>query len=245
MAIELRGVTRAFEGLAFRDLSLVVPEGVIYALVGPGASGKSLVLKMMAGLLAPDAGRVVVRGRALEGPSSLVTAEARRDIGMLFQNNALFDHLSVGDNVAFPLRRLLAPDEAEARRRVDERLAAVALDGFYDRATPSLSGGQKKRVGLARATVTRAPILLFDEPTAGLDPVTSRKIYDLIERETRAEGRTAVVISSDLDGVLSIADRLGVMHRGELVFDGTVSQARDSDIPVVRQFVHGLEEGPL
>lgn len=217
----------------------------MYALIGPGASGKSVLLKIIAGLVAPDGGRVAVDGEDVTGMNELELAELRKRIGMLFQNYALFDFMTVGENIAFPLRRLFDLGETEVAARVAERLERVALAGFEPRPIRGLSGGQKKRVGVARATVARPKILLYDEPTAGLDPVTSQKIYNLIREEQQAQGTTAVVISSDVQGVLTIADRVGMLHAGELVFDGSVEEARSSQHPAVRQFVHGLTEGPL
>jgi phospholipid/cholesterol/gamma-HCH transport system ATP-binding protein len=228
-----------------RDVSLTVPEGCLYGLIGPGAAGKSVVLKMMAGLMKPDRGAVRIGPDAVTGASELALQAIRKRIGMLFQNNALFDHLTVFDNIAFPLRRLYGPPEDEVRARVAERLACVSLAGFEERMPAGLSGGQKKRVGVARATATRAPIVLYDEPAAGLDPVTSQKIFDLLRTEQRASGATVVMVSSDLDRLLTVTDRVGMMYRGELLFDGTTAEARACSDPHVRQFVHGLTEGPL
>jgi phospholipid/cholesterol/gamma-HCH transport system ATP-binding protein len=228
-----------------RDVSLTVPQGCLYGLIGPGASGKSVLLKMITGLMRPDRGTVQIGDDRITGASELELQELRKRIGMLFQNNALFDYLTVFDNIAFPLRRLYAPPEEEVRERVDERLACVSLAGFGERMPSGLSGGQKKRVGVARATVTRAPIVLYDEPAAGLDPVTSQKIFDLLRAEQRASGATVIMVSSDLDRLLTVTDRVGMMYRGELLFDGTTEEARACDEPRVRQFVHGLTEGPL
>jgi phospholipid/cholesterol/gamma-HCH transport system ATP-binding protein len=228
-----------------RGVSLEVPEGGVYALIGPGASGKSVLLKTIAGLIKPARGRVLIQGRDVAQMDDAALAEARRSIGMLFQNYALFDYMTVGENIAFPLRRLFDLKEEEIAARVAERLGRMALPGFEGRAVGGLSGGQKKRVGVARATIARAPILLYDEPTAGLDPVTSQKIYDLIREEQRTQGTTNVVISSDVKGLLTIADRVGMLHQGRLIFGGTVEEARASTIPEVHQFVHGLAEGPL
>lgn len=228
-----------------RGVSLEVPEGGVYALIGPGASGKSVLLKTIAGLIKPARGRVLIQGRDVAAMDDAALAEARRSIGMLFQNYALFDYMTVGENIAFPLRRLFDLKEEEIAQRVAERLGRMALPGFEDRAVGGLSGGQKKRVGVARATIARAPILLYDEPTAGLDPVTSQKIYDLIREEQQTQGTTNVVISSDVSGLLTIADRVGMLHQGRLIFVGTVAEARASTIPEVHQFVHGLAEGPL
>jgi len=249
--IRLEGVSKSVHQAGggsrsiLRDVTLTVPEGCLYGLIGPGASGKSVVLKMITGLMRPDRGSVRIGDDVLTGASELRLEQIRKRIGMLFQNNALFDHLTVYDNVAFPLRRLYAPPEDEVRERVAERLARVSLPGFEERMPSGLSGGQKKRVGVARATVTRAPLVLYDEPAAGLDPVTSQKIFDLLRSEQRDTGATAVMVSSDLDRLLTVTDRVGMMYRGELVFDGTTDEARASVLPHVRQFVHGLAEGPL
>ena len=140
-----------------RDVSLTVPTGCLYGLIGPGASGKSVLLKMMTALMRPDRGTIEVGDDRVTDASELQLQEIRKRIGMLFQNNALFDHLTVFDNIAFPLRRLYAPPEQEVTERVAERLACVSLAGFEERMPSGLSGGQKKRVGVARATVTRAP----------------------------------------------------------------------------------------
>ncbi|HEY1694999.1 MAG TPA: ATP-binding cassette domain-containing protein [Polyangiaceae bacterium] len=228
-----------------RDVSLTVPTGCLYGLIGPGASGKSVLLKMITALMKPDRGTVQIGDDRVTEANELQLQEIRKRIGMLFQNNALFDHLTVGDNIAFPLRRLYAPPEDEVRARVAERLKCVSLAGFEDRLPAGLSGGQKKRVGVARATVTGAPVVLYDEPAAGLDPVTSQKIFDLLRAEQRANGATVVMVSSDLDRLLTVTDRVGMMYRGELVFDGTTEEARACEEPRVKQFVHGLTEGPL
>lgn len=222
-----------------------VPEGGIYALIGPGASGKSVLLKVIAGLVTPDRGRVLIDGANVVDMDENALSEMRRSVGMLFQNYALFDYLSVGENIAFPLRRLFDLSEQEISERVAERLEKMALSGFEARSVGGLSGGQKKRIGVARATVSRPPLLLYDEPTAGLDPVTSARIYDLIKEEQATMGTTNIVISSDVNGLLRIADRVGMLHRGQLIWQGDVPQARACQIPEVRQFVHGLVDGPL
>jgi phospholipid/cholesterol/gamma-HCH transport system ATP-binding protein len=251
--ISLSGLSKSFVHHAspggrryiLRDVSLRVPEGCLYGLIGPGASGKSVLLKMITGLMKPDRGTVLVGEEDVTQASELRLQTLRMKFGMLFQNNALFDHLTVFDNIAFPLRRLYAPPEEEVRARVAERLRCVSLPGFEDRMPSGLSGGQKKRVGVARATVTRAPIVLYDEPAAGLDPVTSQKIFDLLRAEQRNMNATVVMVSSDLDRLLTVTDRVGMMYKGELIFDGTTAEAQSSMEPRVKQFVHGLTEGPL
>jgi phospholipid/cholesterol/gamma-HCH transport system ATP-binding protein len=249
--IRLEGLAKSFAAhggtrhAVLRDVNLEVPEGCLYGLIGPGAAGKSVLLKMIAGLMKPDRGRVAVAGEDVSGASELKLQAIRMKFGMLFQNNALFDHLTVFDNIAFPLRRLYHPPEDEVKERVAERLACVSLPGFEDRMPSGLSGGQKKRVGVARATVTRAPFVLYDEPAAGLDPVTSQKIFDLLRSEQQTSRATVVMVSSDLDRLLTVTDRVGMMYKGELIFDGTTAEARACGEPRVRQFVHGLTEGPL
>jgi phospholipid/cholesterol/gamma-HCH transport system ATP-binding protein len=193
----------------------------------------------------PDRGAILVDGEDITKVSELGLADVRLKFGMLFQNNALFDHMTVGENVAFPLRRLYQLPEKEIQERVAERLACVALAGFEDRMPSGLSGGQKKRVGVARATVTRAPIVLYDEPAAGLDPVTSQKIFDLLREEQKRANATVIMVSSDLDRLLTVTDRVGMMYKSELIFSGSTDEAKHSTDAHVRQFVHGLTEGPL
>ncbi len=247
--ISIRGITKngRARGAAktLDEVNLEVPSGCLYGLIGPGAAGKSVLLKIITGLLKPDAGHVFVDGENVTTMSQIELGKLRLKFGMLFQNNALFDHLTVGDNVAFPLQRLTTLPEEEIRKRVSERLESVALPGFETRMPGGLSGGQKKRVGVARATIAHAPIVLYDEPAAGLDPVTSQKIFDLLRTEQRAANATVIMVSSDLDRLLTVTDRVGMLYRGKLIFDGTTEEAKTSTEPYVRQFVHGLTEGPL
>jgi phospholipid/cholesterol/gamma-HCH transport system ATP-binding protein len=243
--IDLKRVGKSFAAPVLRDVTLHVPAGCLYGLIGPGASGKSVLLKVAVGLIKPDAGQVVVDGHDLFAMPDVELQRFRLRFGMLFQNNALFDHMTVADNIAFPLRRMTSLGEGEIRERIAERLACVALPGFESRLPAGLSGGQKKRIGVARATVTRAPVLLYDEPAAGLDPVTSQKIFDLLRAEQQAAKSTVLMVSSDLDRLLTVTDRVGMLYRGQLIFDGTTEEARSSRDPYVRQFVHGLTEGPL
>lgn len=230
---------------ALRNVSLTVPPRCLYGLIGPGAAGKSLLLKMIVGLTRPDHGRIVVDGVDVTAASELDLQKMRLKFGMLFQNNALFDHMTVAENIAFPLKRLTDLGGEEIHKRVLERLSHVSLSGFDTRFPAGLSGGQKKRVGVARATITQSPIVLYDEPAAGLDPVTSQKIFELLRAEQRSSGATVIMVSSDLDRLLTVTDRVGMMYRGELIFDGTTEEAQSSTEPRVKQFVHGLTEGPL
>ncbi|MDI1433779.1 ABC transporter ATP-binding protein [Polyangium sorediatum] len=244
--IRIEDITKRFGArTVLRGVNLSIPRGCLYGLIGPGASGKSVLLKLITGLYRPDAGRILVEGEDVHQMSDLELQKFRLRFGMLFQNNALFDYMTVGENIAFPLRRLFNLRDEEVVERVTERLRVVSLPGFEDRLPAGLSGGQKKRVGVARATITKAEIVLYDEPAAGLDPVTSQRIFELLRDEQRAAGATVVMVSSDLDRLLTVTDRVGMLYRGRLVFDGTTEEAKTSEDPYVRQFVHGLTEGPL
>lgn len=244
--INLSGVNKRF-GIqqVLKDVNLEIPTGQVFGLIGPGASGKSVLLKMLCGLVKPESGVVDVEGKDVSKMSEIQLHEIRSLFGMQFQNNALFTHLTVAENIAFPLRRLTKLSDAEIAERVEERLTRVDLPGFGHRMPDGLSGGQKKRVGVARATVTQAPYIIYDEPTAGLDPVTSQKIFDMLREEQQVSKNTVLVISSDVAGLLTVLDRVGMMLRGRLIFVGGVEEARASRVPEVKQFVHGETEGPL
>jgi phospholipid/cholesterol/gamma-HCH transport system ATP-binding protein len=243
--IRLQDIKKSFDHPVLRGVDLEVPAGCLYGLIGPGASGKSVLLKIITGLIRPESGQVIIDDRDVLAMTDLELQEFRKRIGMLFQNNALFDFMTVADNIAFPLRRLFDLPEAEIAQRVAERLSCVSLPGFEERMPAGLSGGQKKRIGVARATVIGAPIVLYDEPAAGLDPVTSQRIFNLLRAEQQSSGATVVMVSSDLDRLLTVTDRIGMMYRGRLIFDGTTEEARASRNPYVHQFVHGIPEGPL
>ena len=242
--IEVRNLHKSFSQPVLKGVNLFVPQGCLYGLIGPGASGKSLLLKHIVGLLKPERGTVTVDGQDIVAMPELELQGFRKNIGIAFQNNALFDHLSVGENIAFPLRRLHQHlSEEQIQQRVAERLEAVSLPGLQDRSPPSLSGGQKKRVAVARATVAKPPIIIYDEPAAGLDPVTSQKIFNLLKKEKG--DATVLMVSSDLDRMLTVTDRVGMMLDGQVIFDGTTHEAQTSSNEYVNQFVHGLTQGPL
>jgi phospholipid/cholesterol/gamma-HCH transport system ATP-binding protein len=243
--IRLERVIKAYDRPVLRSVTLHVPRGCLFGLVGPAAAGKTVLLKVITGLVRADSGRVVVADRNVAAMDDVELARFRQDIGMQFQNNALFDYLSVGENIAFPLRRLHDLPETEVARRVAERLDRVRLPGFESRMPAGLSGGQRRRVGIARATITGAPLVIYDEPAAGLDPVTSQKIFDLLREEQRASGATVLMVSSDLDRLFTVTDRVAMMYRGRLIFEGSTADALGSADPFVHQFMHGLADGPL
>jgi phospholipid/cholesterol/gamma-HCH transport system ATP-binding protein len=234
-----------FDRPVLRGVSLKVPAGCVYGLIGPGAAGKSVLLKALCGLVAAQAGSISIDDIQVTTADDATLFELRKRIGMLFQNNALFDFMTVAENIAFPLERLFGLSASETLPRVSERLAAVGLPGFESRLPAGLSGGQRKRVGVARATITQAPVLFYDEPTAGLDPVSTQKLLDLLRLEQQAQKSTVIMTCSDLERLLGITDYVGMMLAGELIFEGTTEAARQSKDPYVRQFLRGETEGPL
>jgi phospholipid/cholesterol/gamma-HCH transport system ATP-binding protein len=244
--IRVAGLEKAFgKTRLLGGVSLDIPAGARFGIIGPAAGGKSVLLKLLCGLLAPDAGSIHIGDDEVTGKREEELMPVRQRIGMLFQNYALFDFLNVGDNVAFPLVRRggIAPEEIE--RRVGERLRQVGLAGSEKKMPSELSGGMKKRVGIARATIAQPDVAIYDEPTAGLDPVTTSKIYDLLRSDQDATGCTVVAVSSDVDALIGFADTIAMIHGGQIRYQGPAAAVRDAEDPVVRQFVRGTLEGPL
>lgn len=239
MSIELREVRKAFGArLVLEGVSLEVRDGETLAVIGGSGVGKSVLLKGIVGLLPPDSGRVLVDGREVGTLGREELYELRRQVGYVFQFAALFDSMSVFDNVAMGLRRMrLPPDEVEGRVR--EALDLVELDGFGGRAPGELSGGQRKRVGLARAISFHPKYLLYDEPTTGLDPVTTAVIDTLIVKLARELRVTSVVVTHDMSSAYRIADRIAMLYEGRIRFVGTAAEIRSAADPVVRGFVEG------
>ncbi len=238
-AIEVEGLYKAFgEKVILADVSLDIPAGETTAIIGPSGTGKSVLLKHLVGLVAPDRGRVRVLGVDLGTASAEDLARVRRRMGLCFQAGALFDSLTVGENVAFPLVHHARHLSRHAQReRAEEKLALVGLAGVYDRAPSDLSGGQRKRVGIARAIVMEPEIVLFDEPNSGLDPLTSQAIDQLILDMKEKLGSTFVVISHDIVGTVAVADHIAMLHGGGLVAWGPTRQVLRSPVPVVRAFL--------
>jgi phospholipid/cholesterol/gamma-HCH transport system ATP-binding protein len=247
--IELRNVTKSFgPNTILRNISLKIPQGETTAIVGPSGTGKSVTLKHIVGLLRPDEGEVLCFGTDMATAPEADLYKVRRRFGMLFQDGALFDSMSVGANVSFPLEHHAQHMSGDERRaRVEEKLTLVGLPGIYDRPTSSLSGGQRKRVGLARAIVMEPEVVLFDEPNSGLDPITSDAIDALIQEMKEALGITFVIISHDIVGTVNVADHIAMLYGGDLIaFEPTDKFVR-LEHPIVRKFLQRnlvLPEGP-
>jgi phospholipid/cholesterol/gamma-HCH transport system ATP-binding protein len=246
LAIRLRDVHKRYgarDVLAGVDLD--VARGTKLGLIGPAAAGKSVVLKLCCGLEVPDRGELTVLGAPLTGRSEVELGAVRLRIGMLFQNYALFDFLTVAGNVAFPLERRGEASADDIAARVADRLRAVGLAGSGDKLTAELSGGMKKRVGIARATIADPELVIYDEPTAGLDPVTTQKIYDLLAADQQRTGATVLAVSSDVTALATFVDEIAFLYRGHILYRGPAATIADAPDPLVRQFVRGELEGPL
>ncbi|MBN1947296.1 MAG: ATP-binding cassette domain-containing protein [Bradymonadales bacterium] len=222
-----------------KDVSFEIPAGASLALIGPGGCGKTLLTKIIGGLVRPDQGEVWVDGQEITRLSEIELTRVRFKIGMLFQNYALFDFMDVGDNIAFPLRQEGKLDEEEIASQVEAILKEVDLPGIERLQVNELSGGMKRRVTFARAVIRRPPILVYDDPTAGLDPVTSSKIFILLDRLQRQGATTSITISHDLVGLRSICTKWAMLVAGEVVFFGTSEEIERSPTKVVRQFWMG------
>ena len=226
-------------------LDLQIPTGLITAVIGPSGEGKSVLLKHMIGLLRPDEGQVIVDGEDIARLSRGGMNRVREKFGMLFQNAALFDSLTVFENVAFPLQEKTRLSDDEIALRVRDALSHVGLTGVDAKYPDQLSGGMKKRVGLARALLMDPRIILFDEPTTGLDPVICRATHQMIKETHARFGYTAVVVSHEIPEIFDISDRVAVLYRGSIIAVGTPQEIQASAHPMVRQFISGSLEGPI
>jgi phospholipid/cholesterol/gamma-HCH transport system ATP-binding protein len=244
--IKLVDVSKSFNSqMVLNKLNLEIREGQITAVIGPSGEGKSVLLKHMIGLLRPDRGQVIVDGEDITGMGRDRLNLVREKFGMLFQNAALFDSMNVFENVAFPLQEKTRLGSDEIRTRVLTALEDVGLKNVEHKYPDELSGGMKKRVGLARALLLNPSIILFDEPTTGLDPIIKRAIHQLI-KETHAKfGFTAVIVSHEIPEIFDIAQNVAMLFRGEILQYGTADAVRTSEHPVVRQFISGSLDGPI
>jgi phospholipid/cholesterol/gamma-HCH transport system ATP-binding protein len=241
-AVRLEGVSKAFgQTRVLDDVSFEVPQGRGFVILGRSGTGKSVTLKHIVGLMRPDAGRVFVEDDEMSALDGAGLSRARKKIGFLFQNAALFDSISVGENVAFPLRRHTDMDDEAVRRTAGEKLDAVGLGREYDKMPGDLSGGMRKRAGLARALALDPRLLLIDEPSAGLDPITAQEIDELL---AELKGRTTlVVVTHNIPSARALGDELIMLHEGRIIAQGTAEDLDRSDEDLVRAFMQSKNAG--
>ncbi len=236
--IQLHDLHKSFgDKVVLRGVDLAIDSGTSMVVIGGSGTGKSVLLKHIVGLLHPDRGRVVIDGVDLAALDRRELTRFRRKFGMAFQEGALFDSMTVAENIAFPLRRLEERSEAQIARRVEECLELVQLPGIGGKMPSDLSGGMRRRVGFARAIAHQPEILLFDEPTTGLDPVTKESIDRLIIDLRESLGSTLVIISHDMGSVFRIADQVAMLYEGEIIARASPGELKQSDDPRVAEFL--------
>lgn len=240
--IHFRAIRKAFgPKVIYKGLELAIHRGETLTILGPSGSGKSVMLKMLIGLLEVDAGEILFDGRDVTKMTELELYEVRRRVAYLFQGAALFDSLTVGENVAYGLREQNwnTMTNEEIARRVAQSLESVGLPGIEEMRPSDLSGGMKKRVGLARTLALQPEVLLYDEPTTGLDPINTARINNLIRNIKRALGLTSVVVTHDMGTAFSVSDRIVMLGKGRLIMDGTPEDFRRTKDPYIRDFIDG------
>jgi phospholipid/cholesterol/gamma-HCH transport system ATP-binding protein len=247
VAIRLEGLHKSFGSQhVLQGLDLDVMMGKVNVVIGLSGAGKSVLLKLIMGLIPLDAGRVLVHGEDIAALNARAARRMRSRFGLVFQNGALFDSMTVFENVAFPLREHTKMGEAEIRSRVMECLAPVGLETYTDKMPGDLSGGMRKRASLARALVRTPEFILYDEPTTGLDPIRCAAIDQLIiDTNNSREGLTSLVISHDMSGVFKIADHVSMLHHGKIIAAGAPDDFIKIEDARVQQFINGHREGPI
>ena len=244
--IRVAGVYKSFGDLhVLRGVDLDIAKGESMVIIGGSGTGKSVLIKHIIGLLRPDDGSVTVDGREVGALGRSDLGALRQRMGMLFQNAALFDSMTVGDNVAFAMRQRTPMKQNEIAERVEEILGMVGLSGVQDKWPAELSGGMKKRAGLARALALGPEIVLYDEPTTGLDPILADQINDLIIDLHERLHVTSVAITHDMVSAYKIADKIAMLYEGRIEEVGTPAEIQNSDNLVIQQFIHGRAEGPI
>lgn len=226
-------------------VDLDIEKGKITVIIGRSGEGKSVLIKHIIGLLRPDDGQIFLEGQEISSMSERDWGEVRKRFGMLFQGAALFDSMTVGENVGFPLKEHTDLPDEDIMKVVGEKLRRVGLVGVEHMMPAELSGGMKKRVGLARAIVMDPEIVLFDEPTTGLDPIMSDSIADLVLDTQRSLKTTYILITHDIPFTYKIADKIAMLHEGRIIEQGSVDEMKKNPNPVVRQFLEGRAEGPI
>ena len=246
VAIQVAKATKIFGSRTVLDaIELSVYKGETLVILGGSGSGKSTLLRMMIGSVPIDGGDIIVNGKRLCGMVQNDLDQYRKSIGVLFQSGALYNSMSIADNVALPLREHTDLPEETIEVMVKIKLELVGLREHATKLPSEISGGMKKRAGLARALALDPSILFYDEPSAGLDPVTSAEIDELIIKLNKVLGVTSVVVTHEMDSAFRIADRMVLLDRGKFIVSGTPDEMKNSPDPLVRQFIYGLTEGPL
>ena len=225
-----------------RGVDLEVKTGETLVIIGRSGGGKSVLLKHIVGLMEPDVGEIWIQGQNIIGMNERELGEIRKKVGILFQSGALFDSMTVKDNIAFPLREAGERDPKVLHEKVAEMLEVMEMEGQEDKMPESLSGGMKKRVGLARSIIRRPSCVLYDEPTSGLDPVVADSINRLIHRLQKRFGMTSVVVTHDMKSAFDVADRIAYLHQGHIYFHGTPRQLQKSTDPLIQDFLLGRSE---
>ncbi|AHZ85562.1 ABC transporter ATP-binding protein [Bdellovibrio bacteriovorus] len=244
--ISLKDVTVAFEDLVvLKSINLEIQAGESFVIVGPSGQGKTTLLKTMSGLVSPRNGKVFVEQKDWSTLSSKERLPLLKKVGILFQKNALFDSLTCVQNISFPLRETTALSDWEITKKAEYFLDAVGIPHARDLYPDEISGGMQKRLGIARALALDPEIIFYDDPTAGLDPITSRKIIDLIMTLKKEKGSTVVAITNDMNRAFQMADRIGMVVDQELLITGTPDETKNHTDPRVHQFIRGLLAGPL
>jgi phospholipid/cholesterol/gamma-HCH transport system ATP-binding protein len=244
--IELKSICRSLGGQQVLDnLELTIGRGETLVIMGRSGAGKSVILKHIIGLMQPDSGEVLFDSLRIDNLSRHRLNEVRKRFGMLFQGSALFDSMTVGENVSAGLSHHTRMSPGEIRRIVAEKLEAVGLSGIENKTPVELSGGMRKRVGLARAIAMDPEVVLYDEPTTGLDPITADQINELILETRRQFGVTSIVVTHDIISALKVGTRICLLVNGKITFSGQPEEARKTDNPYVRQFLESRADGPI
>lgn len=244
--IDIRSVSKFFNShKVLNDLSLTINTGETCVIIGRSGCGKSVLLKHIVGILKPDEGSILIDGQEITKFTEVEWNVIRMKIALVFQGGALFDSMTVGENVGFGLIEHQRVAQKELLERVEEALCTVDLCGIANLMPSELSGGMKKRVALARAICIKPEIILYDEPTTGLDPITADSINDLIKSLHDKLKVTSIVVTHDMKSAYKIADRIAMMYQGKIIAEGTPAEIQNTDHPVVHQFINGLAKGPI
>ena len=244
--IEVIDLRKSFDGQeVLRGVNLTINKGETTTIIGRSGGGKSVLLKHLIGVIRPDSGHIIVDGEDITRLSRRELKRVKRKFGMVFQFAALFDFLTVLDNIAFPLRELSDLPEEEIVKRAREMIRMIGMAGMEDKYPDEISGGMAKRVGIARALVMRPEYMFFDEPTTGLDPIVENNIHQLMTSCTAEVECTDIVISHNIAEVMKISDKVAMLHEGEIIACGTPDEMAESTNPVVQQFLAGSPEGPI